>query len=151
MERYLCEGCHDTISDYEGFSNHSFQIIPQKQLNEEATKVLFIKNHVNFIRLLLLKFNYILSLKISIVEFPFINDINDVKEQEKYLLKINELCPYNKNIIINGQLINSLESIFKEKKIHIENTLRDLYDKFFDDSNEDYTEEEDEISSDENS
>jgi hypothetical protein len=96
-ERYLCEGCYDTISDYEGFSNHTFQIIPQKQLNEEATKVLFIKNHVNFIRNLLLKFNYILNLEISNVEFPFINDINDVKEQEKYLLKIYKLCPYNKN------------------------------------------------------
>ena len=150
-ERYLCEGCYDTISDYEGFSNHTFQIIPQKQLNEEATKVLFIKNHVNFIRYLLLKFNCILNLHISIDEFPFINDINDVKEQEKYLLKIHELCPYNKNIKINGQLINSLESIFKEKKIHIGNPLPDLDDKFFEDSDEDYTEEEDKISSDEDS
>ena len=99
---------------------------------------MFIKKHVNFIRNLLSKFNYILNLEISIVEFPFINDINDVKEQEKYLLKINELCPYNKNIIINGQLINSLESIFKEKKIHIESSLKDLDDSFFEDSEKDY-------------
>ena len=138
-KRYLCEGCHDTISDYEGLSNHAFQIIPQKQLNEEATKVLFIKNHINFIRHLILKFNYILNLEISNVEFPFINDINNVKEQKKYLQKINELCPYNKNIKINGQLINSLESIFEEKKIHIESTLKDLDDNFFDESEMDYS------------
>ena len=119
--------------------NHIFNKIPENQVDEKYRKTLFLQNFIQFIKLYILKCNYILSLESPKKGFPFIKDINNFDSHKNYLQEINELCPYNKNdskdkkeLIIDGNLIISLENMFKNKKMHINDDINYYDDNFLD-------------------
>ena len=139
--KIYCKGCTDYILNYENLINHTIEEIPPNQLDEETAKNLFLKNFISFFKNYLLKCNYLLNLNGSNKNFDFlsIEDINDFESQIKYLKQINKICPNlesyedndNKNLKINANLINSLENIFKEKKLHLSDNILDIDDEFF--------------------
>ena len=133
--------------------NHILNKIPENQLDKKTQKMLFLKNFIQFIKLYILKCNYILSLEYSEKGLPFIKDINNLELQKNYLKNINELCPYDENKIndiynnkninnnindrkdkkeikIDGNLIFSLENMFKIKKLHISDDIINIDDSY---------------------
>ena len=138
----FCEGCSKFIMDNEQLSEHKLKKIEDKEINKETAKELFLKDFIKFIKYYLLKCNYLLNLENSDFNFPTIEDINDnnFQSQTIYLNKINEICNNIKyvqenDLMINGRLISSLESVFGNKKLHISNDNIDNDDDFVSDEN----------------
>ena len=146
----LCQGCYNFAFEYEQISYHILNKIPEYKLDIKFRKNLFLKNFIEFSKHNILKCNYLLNLDSPDIEYPFIEDINNLEAQKEYLQKINKLCQNENNNINNINNINKnnkneikldenliihLENMFKHKKIHISDEKKDIDDNFFDENN----------------
>ena len=138
--KYFCQGCSDFILKYEQLTNHILKKIPDSELDRETSKDLFLKNFIEFIKYYLLKINNLLNLESFNFNFPSLENISNFESQKIYLEQINKISLNNENgneeekdIKINANLINSLERIFKNKKLHISNDFYDIDDDFYSD------------------
>ena len=141
--KYYCEGCSDTILKYEANHNHKLEKIPYNQIDKETSKKLFLNNFIEFIKYYIFKINDLLNLELINFDFPSIENIPNLESQKEYLDKIYKICHNNENDNynnddendkkINGDLINSLERIFSNKKLHISRSIYDIDDDFYSD------------------
>ena len=139
--KYYCDGCADYVLKYENVTNHIIEKIPNDQLDVETIRNKFLKNCISIIKTYLLKCNYLLNLNPQNIKFDFpeIENINDFESQKKFLNQINKLSPNlddnindnENNLEINSNIINSLENIFKNKKLHLSNNIQDIDDDFY--------------------
>ena len=134
---YYCEGCSDTISRYDSMNNHILKMIPPKLLDRAFLKKRFLNNFISFFKYYLKKCNYLLNEDL-LLNLPLIDDIKDFESQKNYLselnqLKLNDIDDDNDNEIINGNLIIALETIFKNKKLHLSDNINDIDDNFYSD------------------
>ena len=150
--KYYCEGCSDTILKHYGLQNHKLEKIPYNQFDQETSKKLFLNNFIEFIKYYIFKINDLLNLELINFDFPSIENIPNLESQKEYLDKIYKIWLNNKNDNydnddenykkINGDLINSLERLFPNKKLHISRSLYDIDDEFFSDEKYDIRDEE---------
>lgn len=149
---YLCEDCEYNIKNYENIQNHVFKRIDEVKDEIEEEKKKFIQSFVNIFKYYLLKCNYILKNKnynfvdpktFRKFKYPSLQSQNfkDLEIQKRFLEEINEVeniirvkIDINKSINeedINYIIINELENMFRNKKVHIDNEINDLDDDFF--------------------
>ena len=149
---YLCEDCEYNIKNYENIQNHVFKRIDEVKDEIEEEKKKFIQTFVNIFKYYLLKCNYILKNKnynfvdpktFRKFKYPSLQSQNfkDLEIQKRFLEEINEVeniirvkIDINKSINeedINYIIINELENMFRNKKVHLDNGINDLDDDFF--------------------
>ena len=149
---YFCENCHHDIINYENFLHHTLKRIDEAKVEIEEEKKKFIQSFVRIFKYYLMKCNYILKNKnynfvdpktFKKFKYPSLQSSNfmDLEIQKKFLEEINgveniirEKIDINKSINeedINYIIINELENMFRNKKVHIGNDLNNLEDDFF--------------------
>ena len=140
--KIFCEACFNYINEFEQDTEHKLEKIEEKKLDKETAKALFLQNFIEFIKFYLLKCNYLLNLEEQNFNFPIIEKINDndLESQKIYLNKIIGICKNMENdeeneLNINGNLVTSLEHIFKNKQLHISKQSIEYDDDFFSDEN----------------
>ena len=149
---YFCEDCYHDIKNYEILQNHKFKRIDEAKDEIEEEKKKFIQSFVKIFKFYLLKCNYILKNKnynfvdpktFKKFKYPSLQSQNfeDLEIQKKFLEEINEVentirvkIDIKKSINeedVNYIIINELENIFKNKKVHIGYGINDMDDDFF--------------------
>ena len=141
--KLYCNPCYDFISKYETFQNHKISKIPDNQLEIENSKDILLKNLISLFKNYLMKLNYLLKSKL-IFDIPKIDNVSDLECQINYLKEFNNLYSKNENIDnsnennyekeeIDGRLMRELETIFKDKKLHISEDINDIDSDFYSD------------------
>ena len=136
--KLYCQGCSNFYLEYGEGQNHKFNKIQDSQLNIEIVKEIYLKNLINLFKEYLVKSNELINLENPIInEFPQINDIKDFNSEKKFLQQINELYQKNEDRIkksddkkIDGVMINLLNNIFENKKLHLSRNIIDIDDGY---------------------